>query len=41
MVVYAISSTNNKQKGIIVNAYGIYADNASSALVKKLNTHPK
>ena len=41
MAVYAISSTNDKFKGIIVNAYGIYADNASSALVKKLNTHPK
>ena len=41
MVVYAISSTNNKLKGIIVNAYGIHADNASSALIKKLNTHPE
>ena len=41
MVVYAVSSTDNKLKGIIINAYGIYADSASSALVKKLNTHPK
>lgn len=41
MVVYAISSTDEKLKGIVVNAYGIYADNASSRLVKKLNTHPK
>jgi len=41
MVVYAISSTNNKQKGIIVNAYGMYANHASSELIKKLETHPK
>lgn len=40
MIVYAISSTKNDMKGIVVNAYGIYADNASSAIVKKLNTHP-
>lgn len=39
MIVYAISSTNNDLKGIVVNAYGIYADNASSAIVKKLNRH--
>ncbi len=41
MIVYAISSNKNNLKGIVVNAYGIYADNASSAIVKKLNTHPK
>ena len=41
MIVYAISSTKNDLKGIVVNAYGIYADNATSAIVKKLNTHPK
>ena len=41
MIVYAISSKKNNLKGIVVNAYGIYADNASSAIVKKLNTHPK
>ena len=40
MIVYAISSTKNNLKGIVVNAYGIYADNESSAIVKKLNTHP-
>lgn len=41
MIVYAISSTKNNLKGIVVNAYGIYADNESSAIVKKLNMHPK
>lgn len=41
MIVYAISSKNKNLKGIVVNAYGIYADNASSAIVKKLNAHPK
>ncbi|MDW5289057.1 phosphoribosylpyrophosphate synthetase [Formosa sp. PL04] len=40
MIVYAISSNKDNLKGIVVNAYGIYADNASSAIVKKLNTHP-
>lgn len=39
MIVYAISSKNKNLKGIVVNAYGIYADDASSAIVKKLNTH--
>lgn len=41
MIVYAISSRKNNVKGIVVSAYGMYADNASSAIVKKLNTHPK
>lgn len=41
MIVYAISSKNSNLKGIVVNAYGIYADNASSAIVKKLNAHPE
>lgn len=40
MIVYAISSKNKILKGIVVNAYGIYSDNASSAIVKKLNTPP-
>lgn len=41
MIVYAISSTKNNMKGIVVNAYGIYADNTTSAIVKKLNMHTK
>lgn len=41
MIVYAISSEKFKMKGVVVNAYGIYAENATSAIVKKLNTHPQ
>jgi hypothetical protein len=41
MIVYAISSNNNELKGLVVSAYGIYAENATSAIVKKLSTHPK
>lgn len=40
MIVYAISSTDHKHKGIVVNAYGIHSDNNSAAIVKKLQTHP-
>lgn len=39
MIVYAISSNKDNLKGIVVNAYGIYADSASSAIVKKLAMH--
>lgn len=39
MIVYAISSTKNDAKGIVVNAYGIYANPTSSAIVKKLHLH--
>ncbi len=41
MIVNAISPKNKKLNGIVVNAFGMYADNASSALVKKINTHSK
>lgn len=40
MIVYAISSTKYNLKGIVVSAYGIHADHATSAIVKKLHTHP-
>ncbi|WP_452224430.1 phosphoribosylpyrophosphate synthetase [Lacinutrix chionoecetis] len=40
MIVYAISSNKNNSKGIVVNAYGIYADKEMSKIVKKLSTHP-
>lgn len=36
-VLYAISSRDGKLKGLLVNAYGIYADYASFKLVQKLN----
>src|SRR5690606_5077289 len=41
MIVYAISSKKDNIKGIVVNGYGMYANNESSANVKKLNAHPK
>ena len=36
-VLYAISSKNGDVKGLLVNAYGTYADTASFELVQKLN----
>ena len=36
-ILYAISSTKNNLKGILVNAYGLYADTASADLVSKLS----
>lgn len=38
-VVYAISSPAHGVKGVLVNAYGLYADDASNALVQKLRQH--
>lgn len=38
-VVYAISSPKFGVKGVLVNAYGLYADDASDALVQKLHKH--
>lgn len=35
-ILYAISSSQDNLKGLLVNAYGIYADTASAKLVKKL-----
>ena len=39
-VVYAIESKKG-QKGILVNAFGIYADPMSDSLIKKLSFHKK
>ncbi|MBL1232556.1 MAG: phosphoribosylpyrophosphate synthetase [Vicingaceae bacterium] len=36
-ILYAISSTNKNVKGLLVNAYSIYADTASTKLIEKLN----
>lgn len=36
MVVYAISSNDNKIKGVVVNAYGIYSSFRSNRLVVHL-----
>jgi len=41
MIVYAISSKTNNLKGLVVNGYGLYASNTTSAIVKKLNAHPE
>lgn len=38
-IVYAISSAQHDIKGILVNGYGISADDTSSKLVEKLRTH--
>lgn len=40
-VLYAISSKDGKLKGLLLNAYGIYADYASFKLVQKLNSPEK
>ena len=36
MIVYAISSTIHGMKGIVVNAFGIYADPITSKIVERL-----
>lgn len=41
MIVYAISSPKYNMKGVVVNAYGMYADNSTSAIVKKLHRSEK
>ncbi|MEP6582844.1 MAG: phosphoribosylpyrophosphate synthetase [Ginsengibacter sp.] len=40
-VVYAVESKDEKMKGTIVNAYGIYADPLSDVMIKKLSMHRK
>jgi len=36
-VVYAIQSKDGKMKGVMVNAYGIYADPVSDEMIRKLS----
>lgn len=36
-IVYGISSEKYQIKGVVVNAYGVYADSAKSKIVKKLH----
>lgn len=35
-ILYAISSEKNNLKGILVNGYGIYADELANTMVEKL-----
>lgn len=37
-ILYAISSTTDHLKGLLVNAYSIYADTTSAKLIEKLNS---
>jgi len=39
-IIYAIDSAKYNLKGVLVNAYGTYANNSSSAIEAKLN-HPQ
>ncbi len=39
MIVFAISSPTHNIKGIVVNAFGIYADESSSKMVAHLSKH--
>ncbi|MDB5011706.1 MAG: phosphoribosylpyrophosphate synthetase, partial [Mucilaginibacter sp.] len=38
-IVYAVTSPKYDLKGILVNAYGTYANNSSSAIEAKLHHH--
>lgn len=38
-IVYAIESKDHDIKGVLVSAYGAYADGLSSKLIKKLKFH--
>jgi hypothetical protein len=38
-VVYAIESKSKGMKGVLVNAYGVYADPVSDAMIRKLSMH--
>lgn len=38
-VVYAVESINGNIKGVVTSAYGIYADNSSTEMIRKLSMH--
>lgn len=40
-IVYAIESHLGSIKGVLVNAYGVYADSVSAEIISKLNYNPK
>src|SRR4051812_16049524 len=37
-ILFAISSRDNKMKGLLVNAYGVYSDSFSAEMVSKLKS---
>lgn len=39
MVLFAISSKKDDIKGLVVNAYGTYADSRNSGIIDKLKAH--
>lgn len=41
-VVYAVESIDGKLKGVVTSAFGLYADDISTDMIKKLtmNAHP-
>lgn len=40
-VLYAIASEKNKLKGLLVDAYGVYADSLSMEMIQKLKYDPR
>lgn len=38
-ILYAIASTDQQVKGVLVNSYGIYSDPVADELLKKLDAH--
>ena len=38
-IIYAISSESRKTKGILINAYGVYAEPVANELMAKLEMH--
>ncbi len=38
-VLYVIESTDGKMKGVLINAYGIYGDDTSDEMIRKLKVH--
>ncbi|CAH0144081.1 MULTISPECIES: hypothetical protein [unclassified Pedobacter] len=41
LVVYTISSYAGNLKRVLVNGYGVYAENISPELLNKLKIHPE
>lgn len=39
MIVFAVSAKTHSLKGIVVNAYGIYSDTATSKIIERLKKH--